>query len=336
MVKLYEIQDSLQNEKKCFKIDRNKDIRGIIMTLRHYEILRAVAQTGNFTLAAKQLYITQSAVSHAVREMEERTKTPLFERLSKGVRLTQAGEMLLGQVLPILASCENLEEQMEHLQRKARFPIVTSITIAIHWLPNILRQFQKKWPDIPVDVQVVTASQAWQILDQGKADVAFVEGPILTGEYESRVFDSYEMKVVCAPDYCQVNEMCLDEFCREKLLMREKGSAIRDRLDSMLYLKEKTIKPVWTSVNSYALIEAAKAGLGMTVLPDILLWEELKKGNLKEVTVEGLKLENEISYVIRGRMKKTEPFSDLIQLVENRKGKCESEKRENDENKAIV
>ena len=74
----------------------------------------------------------------------------------------------------------------------------------------------------------------------------------------------------------------------------------------------------------------------MTVLPDILLWEELKKGNLKEVTVEGMKLENEISYVIRGRMKKTEPFSDLIQLVENRKGKCESEKRENDENKTIV
>lgn len=74
----------------------------------------------------------------------------------------------------------------------------------------------------------------------------------------------------------------------------------------------------------------------MTVLLDIFLWEELKKGSLKEITVEGMKLENEISYVIRRRMKKTGAFFDMIQLVENRKEKCESEKRKNDEDKTIV
>lgn len=290
------------------------------MTLRHYEILRAVAQSGSFTLAAKQLYITQSAVSHAVREMEERAKTPLFERFAKGVRLTQAGERLLSQVLPILTSCEKLEEQMDHLEHQARLPIATSITIAIHWLPGILRQFQEKWPDIPVEVEVVTASQVWPILDEGKADVAFVEGPVLPGEYDSGVFASYGMKVVCAPFYTRKKQISLDEFCLEKLLVREKGSAIRDTLDSMLYLSEKTIKPMWTSVNSYALIEAAKAGLGLTVLPDILVQRELESGALKEIRVGGIHLKNEISYVIRRRMHQTAPLADLIAITKKWSG----------------
>lgn len=81
-------------------------------------------------------------------------------------------------------------------------------------------------------------------LGLGKDGCRVCRGPILTGEYEFHVFESYEMKVVCAPEYCPVNEMCLDEFSRKNLLMREKGSAICDYLDSMLYLKDKNIKPV--------------------------------------------------------------------------------------------
>lgn len=297
------------------------------MTLRHYEILRAVAQTGNFTQAARQLYITQSAVSHAVKEMEERTKMPLFERYAKGVRLTRAGEMLLQRVLPILASWESLEEQMDHLESGARIPIVTSITIAIHWLPDIVKRFEKKWPDISVEVEVVTASRVWQILDHGKADIAFVEGPVPAGDYVSGVFASYEMKPVCAPFYRCADWLSLEAFCREKLLLREKGSAIRDTFDSMLYLKEKTIRPVWTSVNSYALIEAAKAGLGVTVLPDILVRRELEQGTLRELSVEGMTLGNDISYVLRREMSGTAPIQDLIKIA----GRIE-----NHENETIV
>ena len=62
------------------------------MTLRHLEILKAVAETGNFTKAAETLYITQSAVSHAVKELEEEAGTLLFERLKKCVRITESGK----------------------------------------------------------------------------------------------------------------------------------------------------------------------------------------------------------------------------------------------------
>ena len=90
-----------------------------MMTLRHFEILRAVAETGNFTRAAERLYITQSAVSHAIRELEEKAGTALFDRLSKSVQLTKSGRLLLEEITPILSSCEALDERIRCLEQQA-------------------------------------------------------------------------------------------------------------------------------------------------------------------------------------------------------------------------
>ncbi len=86
------------------------------------------------------------------------------------------------------------------------------------------------------------------------------------------------MKVVCSPDYpLQQTELTLDELCRERLLLREPGSAIRDTLESQLYLAGKTVYPLWCSVNDSALLAAAVAGLGIAILPETYVLEELKK-----------------------------------------------------------
>ena len=79
-----------------------------MMTLRHLYIFKTVCETKNFTKAAQKLYITQSAVSHAIRELEEYAQTALFDRLSKRVQLTRSGELLLEEILTVLAACESL------------------------------------------------------------------------------------------------------------------------------------------------------------------------------------------------------------------------------------
>ena len=119
-----------------------------MLTLRHLTIFKTVAETGNFTKAAQKLYITQSAVSHTIRELEEYTGTSLFDRLSRQVRLTAQGRLLLDEILPILASCDALEERIRHLEMQAPLRIVSSITIAAFWLPRILNQLKEKLPDL--------------------------------------------------------------------------------------------------------------------------------------------------------------------------------------------
>ncbi|GAA3413812.1 LysR family transcriptional regulator [Paenibacillus hodogayensis] len=288
------------------------------MTLRHFEILRAVAETGNFTRAAERLYITQSAVSHAIRELEERAGTALFDRLSKSVQLTKSGRLLLEEILPILASCEALDARINFLEKRAPLHIVSSITIAAFWLPKILKAFQKDWPDIPINVDVVSAANAIEILRNGKADIALIEGAAPQGPFISIPFASYPLYIVCAPDYLITHrELTLQEFCTEKLLLREKGSAIRDTLDSVLYLAGHTAQPVWTSVNSLALIEAAKAGFGITILPDVLVGELLSQGKLISLSVQDLLLKNDLIAVHHRDKYLTAPLRALLFHIES-------------------
>ena len=94
------------------------------MVLRHLEILEAIAETGTFTSAAKKLYITQSAVSHAVAELEKQAGTALFERFPKGVILTPCGVSLLEESRNILTACRNLDRRINHLEENTPINIV--------------------------------------------------------------------------------------------------------------------------------------------------------------------------------------------------------------------
>lgn len=286
------------------------------MTLRHFKIFKAVAEIGNFTKAAETLYITQSAVSHAIRELEERSGTVLFDRLSKSVQITKSGQLLLDEITPILSSCEALESHITCLEKQAPIHIVSSITIAAFWLPKILQNFSTRWPDISVNVEVVSAACAIEILRLGKADIALIEGAAPQGPFICTPFDSYPLQIVCSPDYpIRKKELSIEEFCSEKLLLREKGSAIRDTLDSVLYLSGHTVYPTWTSVNSLALIEAAKAGLGITVLPDVLVKDTLSDKKLIPLSIHKISLKNELIAVWHRDKYLTAPLKTLISLI---------------------
>lgn len=283
------------------------------MTLRHLQILQAVAETENFTKAAEQLYITQSAVSHAVRELEEEAGTALFDRLSKRVKITESGKLLLEEALPILSAFDTLNARIGKLERRAPLQIVSCITIGAYHLPKILQVFSQKWPDTTVHVEVVSAQAAMQTLRQGKADIAFIEGSMLEGPFEGIHFSSYPLRAVCAPGYPTANQtLNLDEFCTETLLLREKGSAIRDVLDSALLLVGRAVTPAWTSVNSPALIEAAKADLGIAILPEILIEEALAAKKLAPVFVPELPLSNQMLAVWHRDKHLSAPLKDLL------------------------
>lgn len=265
------------------------------MTLRHLEILEAIAQTGSFTGAARKLYLTQSAVSHAVAELEQQTGCALFDRLPRGVCLTSSGKLLLEEAQGILTSCRNLEERMSHLQEYAPINLVTSITIASFRLPQILIKLREQMEEVKVCVRVVSAASAMDILQRGEADLALIEGAEPQGPYCSRPFGAYQLWAACAPDYPLAGERVTpQELCAKPLLLREPGSAIRDGLDSALYLCGQTPRPAWESVNSTALISAAEAGLGVTVLPDLLLKQPIAEKRLRLVEWDGMAVENQM------------------------------------------
>lgn len=289
------------------------------MTLRNLEIFQTVADMGNFRKAAEKLYITQSAVSHAVGDLENETGTKLFDRLGKRIQITRSGEKLLEEIAPILAACRSLESRLGHLESQASIKIVSSITIACFHLPDILKDFYESWPDITVITQVVSALAAVKELKEGNADLALIEGTMPVGPFESIILGSYHMKAVCSPEYLkEKKQLTPKELCRERLLFREPGSAVRDVTDSALYLAGLKAYPAWTSVNSSALIAAARAGLGITILPDMLVEEDLKKGSFIHVEIPGMDLKNNMIALWHREKHLSDPLKSFLSLAKLR------------------
>lgn len=283
------------------------------MVLRHLEILEAIAETGTFTGAAKKLYITQSAVSHAVAELEKQAGTALFERLPKGVVLTRCGVSLLEESRSILTACRNLDRRIQHLEENTPVHIVSSITIASFLLPEILNQLKASFPELQVFVRVVSANAALDILQRGDADIAFWEGTVPKGSFQTILLGTYKLCAACAPDfYLPEQTVTLQQLCQYPLLLREKGSAIRDTLDNVLALSNLQAAPVWESVNSLSLIKAAEAGLGVTILPERLLSDSLLLKKLRIVRLEDAEMENQMLALFHKEKYITKPLQMLL------------------------
>ncbi len=288
------------------------------MVIRYLEILEAIAETGTFTSAAKKLYITQSAVSHAVAELEKQAGTALFERLPKGVALTRCGTSLLEESRSILTACRNLDRRMSHLEENTPVNIVSSITIASFLLPEILRDLKTSFPQIQLSVWVASANTAIDILQRGNADIAFWEGAAPKGNFQTVLLGSYNLCAACAPDFdLSVKAISPDQLCRYPLLLREQGSAIRDTLDNTLALANLRADPVWESVNSLALIKAAEAGLGITILPEKLLLDSLLLKKLRLISLDKMKMQNQMLALFHKDKYITKPFQILIGQLKN-------------------
>lgn len=118
------------------------------MTIRHLKIFLKVAETGNMSLAAKQLYLSQPTVSQAIRELEEHYDTQLFERLSKRLFITDAGKELLLYSRQVLHDFDKLEQGMVSATHHETLRIGASVTVGTCLLPFFLQDLKKEHPQV--------------------------------------------------------------------------------------------------------------------------------------------------------------------------------------------
>lgn len=291
------------------------------MNLRYLEIMEAIVETGTFTGGAKKLFLTQSAVSHAIAELEKQTGTMLFERLPRGAVLTRCGRLLLEEAEGVLSASRDFDRRIVHLEENTPIAIVSSITIASFLLPEILNRFQQVAPGIKVIVRVASATMALDILKRGEADLAFWEGIAPKSCFTSQALGTYRLCAACSPDFLpQHHSLSAEQLCRYPLLLREEGSAIRDTFDHALALAGQRAVPVWESVNSQALVKAAEAGLGIVILPEKLLLDSVSLNRLRFITLDELEMENQMLALFYKDKFRTKPFQlllDLLQFLKN-------------------
>lgn len=270
-----------------------------VMTIRHLRIFQIVCKENSISKAAKELFMSQPAISHVIRELEDELTYPLFDRIHKRIYLTEAGKQFLEKVNHVLLLFDDLEASSPYLDKYVPLSIGSSITFANFCLPTIMRDFEALYPHIKTHIQVCSAKSVTNLLLQNQADIGLIEGVIEEEALYKIPFSSYKLAAYSAPFHplAKKASISLQNLVKEKLLLREKGSAIRETFDSILTVFSLTASPSWVSVNSSALIEAARFGLGITIMPDILVKNQLKKGELIPLNVKELNLSNN-SYIV--------------------------------------
>lgn len=284
------------------------------MNFKQCIIFREIAKTTNFTKAANNLYLTQSAVSHAIKDLEEEAGTQFFERLHRSVKLTPAGELFLREIQPIIEEFEMVEAHLPNLEKQPPIKIASCITYAQTELPQLLRRFTESYPEASFNVQVFPASDSLNRLATGEVDIAFIEGHVLQPSFKAKRIADYRLCVVAASDAADAT-LSLTELLQRPLLLRERGSAVREAFESVAVLKGFQVFPMWESIDSQALVSGVKAGFGLSVLPYRLVKEEILQGRLKEIKIDEWQLTNDITVLARKSRYQSQLLSDFWEML---------------------
>jgi len=153
---------------------------GMDLEIRHLQLVAAVADVGSLTRAGDRLHLTQSALSHQLRDIESRLGTPLFLRIGKRLVLTPAGERLLASARDVLHRLERTEDEIRQMgrDRAGVLRLTTECYTCYHWLPALLTRYRRRFPRVEVRIDVDATHHPVEMLLAGKIDVGIVSSKV--------------------------------------------------------------------------------------------------------------------------------------------------------------
>ncbi len=262
------------------------------MTRRHLEIFVTVCECGKMSLAAQKLFISQPTVSQAIAELEATYAVRLFERLSKKLYLTEAGQQLEAYARHLLTTFHDLEASLNQSKGSPLLKLGASITVATCLLPKLLQEFESAFAEIHCHVFVDNTQTIEEQLLSSRLDLGLVEGEVKSPLLEKIPFAQDELILVAAPSHplASLDHLTIADLSRQSFLLREPGSGTRELFLDHLHTQGITIEEKWICNNSEAIKNAARQGQGLTVLSQLLVQEELAEGSLVKLTIENLLL----------------------------------------------
>jgi len=263
------------------------------MTLRHLNIFITVCKEKSITKAGEKLFISQPAVSNAIKELELYYRTPLFDRISKKLYLTESGKNLYQYALHITSLFDELNESMQSQNEAATLKIGSSITIGNYYMPQFIASFSQVHPRTKTYVTVQNSDIIEKMILENELDFAFIEGIVHSNQLISSDFMTDQLIFICAPShpFLLKSNICIKELEQESFLMREKNSGTRELADSVLALHNCSVIPLWESSSTNAIIQAVSKGLGISILPIHLCEDKLKDGCIQTFSVPGITFE---------------------------------------------
>ncbi|HWJ91485.1 MAG TPA: LysR family transcriptional regulator [Flavisolibacter sp.] len=256
------------------------------MELRHLKMIREVARQGNLTKAAACLYLSQSALSHQLKEIEDFFNTQIFIRQKKQMLLTQTGKIILEASERIVSELEQTTKQVQFLTEKnaGEIRISTECYTSYHWLSGFLTEFKHIYPKVDIQINPEATYNSVNSLLENKIDIGIVEdnfNPRLA--YTSLFRDEFMAIVPNDHPWAKLKWVSEEKFIDENYIMYNIPNEVSTVFAKLFPAKGP--KKVYKISLTEAIIQMVKAGMGVAVLPHWVVSPHIRSGELSAISI---------------------------------------------------
>ena len=286
------------------------------MTLEQLRIFVAVAEKQHVTRAANELNLTQSATSAAIAALEARYGIKLFDRVGRGIALTQTGRDFLVEARAVLARARDATQVLNDLAglKRGSLSIAASQTVGNYWLPSRIQAFHATYPGIDLQLTIANTEQVAQSVLQGDSDLGFVEGEIDAGLLSARRVDgdSLILAVGARHPWASRTKVSAKDLPTTTWVLREPGSGTRSMFEAGLRgsgLKLSDLRVALELPSNEAVRSAVEAGQAATAISDLVAAPSIAARTLHRVRFD---LPRRSFYILRHKERHISRAEDAL------------------------
>lgn len=277
------------------------------MDFRQLESFVEIAKQESFTKAAETLYLAQPTLTGHIQALESELETVLFNRAGKKVTLTEAGQILFNHAINIL----NLREQsyyslsQYHGNLQGDLAIAASTVLQNYFLPKVLAAFSEKYPLVTFELKQFNSEAVLEAILSGNVDFGFIGSSTSLPELEMCPIGRDQLILIAAPNISfKGTSLSLEQIKKENIIIRKEGSATRALFEQVARkqgLSLENLKIVAKIESPDTIKKCVRAGLGIAIISEQVVKEEIKLGLLKGYTIKDLDLTRNFYFITHKR-----------------------------------
>ena len=286
------------------------------MTIRHLKIFTTVYDERNMTAAAAKLFMTQPSISQAIKELESYYGVILFERLSRKLYVTEAGEKLYQYAIYIIKLFDDIGDNLKENALHKKLIIGANYTVGVSLIHKYIEKFKTLYPNSEIMLKINKSSILIEMLKKNELDIALIEEIENESDLIKDAFYDDHIMIIANKEHhlFTKKEVTAYDLINEHLLLREKGAGVRNLFELSMNKTGLSVEPYWESTSTTALINAVKNNIGIAVLPFQLVQDHIVSGSLKELKVKGMHFNRKLIIVYHKNKFLTGAMQDFIKV----------------------
>lgn len=257
------------------------------MKLDQLRVYKEVASRGSFTAAAEALMMSQPGASLQVKALESHFGVRLLDRTGSGVKLTEAGAVVLDAVTTILAETERVERLVADIRgaRSGRIVVAANTTGGMYVVPPVIAAFREAQPEVDIVLQIESTERIYERVEQSIVDVALVGGPNDPERFLVRRFCPDQLVLIAHPGYplALQGAVPLSDVARADLILPEVGSRMRALVEQTFRDARLAVRPKLIVSGTEAIKRAVASRLGVGFVSIFAVTEEVRAGILRTI-----------------------------------------------------